>query len=169
MTFKPGDLIRCVRSPGGSTGLVEGVEYEVVEYDPDYYTAHGVRMEGVRMEGVPGFWLADRFELVEDVPSDSVSERTALLREAEALVMGSRNNQYGPPTQDFARTAAILNSLHFRKADGTELQPHDVAVIQIAVKLSRLKWSPEKRDSWVDIAGYAACGWECAEEAAHNG
>lgn len=30
------------------------------------------------------------------------------------------------------------------------------------VKLSRLMWTPAKRDSWVDIAGYAACGLECA-------
>jgi hypothetical protein len=32
----------------------------------------------------------------------------------------------------------------------------------MAVKISRLMWTPAKRDSWVDIAGYAGCGFECA-------
>jgi hypothetical protein len=30
------------------------------------------------------------------------------------------------------------------------------------LKIARLKNSPNHRDSWVDIAGYAACGAECA-------
>jgi hypothetical protein len=97
----------------------------------------------------------------------SLSARAVLLREAEALVTGDRNNTYGPPTQDFRRTADMLTALGFRAApEGREIEAHDVAVIVIAVKLSRLTWSPAKRDSWVDIAGYAACGNECAEEAA---
>lgn len=33
----------------------------------------------------------------------------------------------------------------------------------MALKLSRLTWSPERQDSWMDVAGYSACGWECVE------
>jgi hypothetical protein len=77
--------------------------------------------------------------------------------------MHQRNNQYGPPTQDFDRTAGILNALGYRGPGGRQISSHDVAVIQIGVKLSRLTWSPGKLDSWVDVAGYAACGYECAE------
>jgi len=29
------------------------------------------------------------------------------------------------------------------------------------LKVSRLSWRPDNPDSWVDIAGYAACGFEC--------
>jgi hypothetical protein len=37
------------------------------------------------------------------------------------------------------------------------------------LKTSRLAWTPTKRDSWVDDAGYAGCGYECAlEEAGHG-
>lgn len=90
--------------------------------------------------------------------------RAATLAEARHLICGDRNNQYGPPGQDFLRTANILTSLGYGKGDSNEvLDPHDVAVIMIALKLSRLMWSSKKRDSWVDVAGYAGCGAEVAD------
>lgn len=95
------------------------------------------------------------------------SHRTSMLREAESLVTGDRNNQYGPPHQDFQRTADILSALGFRFEDGhggvRALKAHDVALTLAAVKMSRLAWTPGKRDSWVDLAGYAACGYEAHE------
>lgn len=92
------------------------------------------------------------------------SERASLLDEAKQLVTGDRNSQYGPPTQDFARTADLLNAMGYRGPQGRSLISHDVALIMGQLKLSRLVWSPEKRDSWVDLAGYAACGWECVTD-----
>lgn len=96
------------------------------------------------------------------LPDDS--PRALILREAERLIMGDRNNQYGPPTQDFDRTAAILNAMGYRAIGGRKLQPHDVALVVMAVKMSRLAWMPEKQDSWADMAGYVGCGWECVVE-----
>lgn len=91
----------------------------------------------------------------------SVSQRASLLREAESLVDGERNIQYGSPSQDFERTAALWTAY----LDGKRyLEAHDVAVMMILLKASRLRWSPTKRDSWVDVAGYAACGWDTVEE-----
>lgn len=85
-----------------------------------------------------------------------LSPRADLLREAEGLVDGDRNAQYGDPNQDFKRTADMWTAY----LDGkTELEPHDVAAMMALLKISRLRWSPEKRDSWADLAGYAACGW----------
>jgi hypothetical protein len=80
-----------------------------------------------------------------------------MLREAEALVDGDRNAQYGDPRQDFQRTAAMWSAYL-----GVEVAPHDVAALMAILKISRIRWSPAKRDSWVDLAGYAACGWHCA-------
>lgn len=34
----------------------------------------------------------------------------------------------------------------------------------ILLKVSRLTWTPDKEDTWADIAGYAACGWDCVAE-----
>lgn len=84
-----------------------------------------------------------------------VSRRRAMLDEAAELVDGSRNVSYGDPSADFRRTAGLWTTY----LDGkTELDPHDVAAMMALLKLSRIRWSPEKRDSWVDLAGYAACG-----------
>ncbi len=106
-------------------------------------------------------------ELWDEVDEAPQSLRTELLSEAESLVNGDRNNQYGPPHQDFQRTADMLSALGFRFEDGhggtRRLMAHDVALSLAAVKMSRLAWTPGKRDSWVDLAGYAACGYEAYE------
>jgi hypothetical protein len=96
------------------------------------------------------------------------SLRAELLEEANSLVNGDRNNAYGPPHQDFQRTADMLTAMGFRfgdyrDGDDARIEAHHVAMILAAVKLSRLAWSPDKRDSWVDLAGYAACGHEAYE------
>jgi hypothetical protein len=95
--------------------------------------------------------------------------REELLREAITLTTGDRNNQYGPPTQDFKRTAALLTAFGFRFVpyEGAEPRPiksHQIAIVAELLKISRKAWMPHKRDSWADTAGYAGCGWECVVE-----
>ena len=90
--------------------------------------------------------------------------RQRILRGAEHLVTGDRNNQYGPPSQDFSRTAAILSALFDHKlVDGQRFEAHEVALMVMAVKMSRLAWDPFKADSWMDLAGYGSCGAEAVE------
>lgn len=103
-----------------------------------------------------------------------MNKRSQILTQAETLVNGDRNRQYGDPKSDFRKIAALwevyLNGTHERHmeeglpADYISIQPHDVAVLMILLKVSRLSWSPEKEDSWADAAGYVACGWDCAAE-----
>lgn len=92
-----------------------------------------------------------------------MTARSDVLRKAHDAITGDRNNAYGPPTQDFDRTAGVLNALGYRAPNGP-LRSHDVAIMIAAVKLSRLMWTPDKEDSWIDLAGYAACGYECVVE-----
>lgn len=109
------------------------------------------------------------------------SPRRFLLEEAASLVDGERNASYGNPVDDFRRTARYwsthIGGVLRRKAeeDGVTvpdavldlvdalLDPHDVAIMMEQLKISRLAWSPRKRDHWTDTAGYAACGWDCVE------
>ena len=95
-----------------------------------------------------------------DKPADLFT-RGDMLDEAKGLVTGDRNNTYGPPNQDFQRTADMMSAYGFR-VDDRPLTSADVAIFMSLLKISRLKWTPTKRDSWVDLAGYAACGLECA-------
>lgn len=150
---------------------------------------HWRESEGARREVQLGIWTGKRFmqavrndfEVEGDgflsfhnIPTPTLEEtpspRASALDEAKQLITGDRNNQYGPPTQDFQRSADALNAYGYRGPDGRPLQAHDIAIMVMSVKLSRLMWTPEKRDHWVDIAGYAGCGYECAvEEAKANG
>lgn len=99
------------------------------------------------------------------------SARELVLELAKDAVLRQRNNTYGPPTQDFDRAARMLNALgfavlkpiDFETDEVLDIEAHHVAMIQMVVKLSRLTWSPLHMDSWVDLAGYAACGYECSE------
>lgn len=92
--------------------------------------------------------------------AEAFTERGDLLNEARELVTGDRNNQYGEPLQDFQRTADMMSIMGFR-FNGNAIEPHHTALILAIVKMSRITWNPNKRDSWVDLAGYAATGWEC--------
>ena len=81
--------------------------------------------------------------------------REELLKKAAETVCGSREQAHGNPHGTFERIAkawsAYLN---------VEMTAADVAVMMILFKTARLKGNPKHEDSWVDIAGYAACGAE---------
>lgn len=99
---------------------------------------------------------------------DDTPGRAFCLREAEALITNDRNNAYGPPDQDFTRTAEMWKAMGYVRvaADGEtvfDMTPVDVARMMIALKLSRSVWM-DKGDNWIDIAGYAACGYEVGND-----
>lgn len=89
--------------------------------------------------------------------------RQSILEEALQIVSKDRNADYGDPEDNFKVIAnywmAYLESVGVAVA----LNTHDVAAMMILMKVSRLATSPQKSDHWVDIAGYSACGGECAE------
>lgn len=97
------------------------------------------------------------------------THRGRMLLQALGLVERDRNSTYGPPTEDFRRTSGVLNALGYSGPGGRAILPHDTAVIANAIKLSRLSATPSHFDSWVDQAGYAACGWECVVDEKDRG
>ena len=88
----------------------------------------------------------------------NMNAREKLLMDADSIVNGDRNVQYGDPNQDFRRTATMWGAFL-----GIELEPWQVAAMMALLKISRIAWSPTKRDSWLDLAGYAACGADCVD------
>jgi hypothetical protein len=97
------------------------------------------------------------------MPDDTI--RGGVLAEAKGLVEGDRTNQYGPPHQDFQRAADAASAYGYRAIGGRPIEAHDIAILVSLVKVSRIMWQPDKRDSWVDLAGYAGCGYECVVQA----
>lgn len=118
--------------------------------------------------GMRATWEDRLLKVMQGQVPEEISARAKLLDEAKRLVTGDRNNQYGPPTGDFTRAAGILQALGYRAIEGRSLQAHDIALMVMAVKMSRLTWMPSHEDSWTDIAGYAGCGYECAVEESLN-
>jgi hypothetical protein len=85
-----------------------------------------------------------------------VSPRQDMLTQAGAIISGERDVQYGGPEDNFGRIAKIWSVLF-----GREFTNEDVAMAMVAVKVARYASnSGFQPDTWVDIAGYAACGYE---------
>lgn len=90
-------------------------------------------------------------------PSNS---RKGILDEANSIVNGARTEIYGGPEDSFNSIARLWDS-YLDRPYGT-MTAADVAILLGLMKVARLKMTPTHRDSWVDMAGYAACGAECA-------
>jgi len=85
-----------------------------------------------------------------------VFPRVAALREAAGLISGDRDKQYGGPEENFTRIAKIWSVIL-----GQEVLAEDVAMMMIGLKVARYAArSGFQPDTWVDIAGYAGCGYE---------
>ncbi len=86
------------------------------------------------------------------------SIRETILKEAAICVCQDRDKQYGNPEDSFSLIAELWNAYLDKKLSLT-IHPRDVAIMMALLKIARLANS-SKRDSWVDLAGYAACGGE---------
>lgn len=109
-------------------------------------------------------------ESIYEEPFVMTTAREKVLDTAKKYVMENRNASYGEPEDNFGAISRLWNSyLYSRKValdpiglDAfTTIDPKDVAILMILVKVARLIESPGNEDNWIDIAGYAACGAEC--------
>lgn len=100
----------------------------------------------------------------------SVERRKAILDEASSLVNGDRNETYGDPYDDYMKVSkmwnAYLEGLMKRRGINVSpaltdlIEPHDAIAMMVLLKTARIANAPGHRDNWVDLAGYAACGWD---------
>lgn len=82
--------------------------------------------------------------------------RVEALREAARIISGDRDVQYGGPEENFDRIAKIWSVI--LKSNITK---EDVAMLMVGLKIARYaNKSGFQPDTWVDIAGYAGCGYE---------
>lgn len=88
--------------------------------------------------------------------------RKEILTEAEKCVCGKREEDYGAPEDNFRTIAGFWST--YLMARGTKvLCAQDVAAMMALMKIARTVSGRQHDDSWIDIAGYAACGGELSE------
>lgn len=89
-------------------------------------------------------------------------KRKEILEAAIRTITQGRQNDYGEPEDNFATIAKFWTIY-----TGAYITPKDVAAMMILLKVARtFADSTIKDDTWIDIAGYAACGAEVENEKA---
>jgi len=76
-----------------------------------------------------------------------------------ADVIQERGDSYGSITQCHQRIADLWSVILEKK-----VEPEQVALCMIALKMARLMESPDHTDSWQDIIGYAMTGFEVVND-----
>ena len=85
--------------------------------------------------------------------------REELLAKAKEYVCADRAASYAGPEESFG-----LISQFWSAYKGVHFSPRDVAAMMALLKLARIAKNSNHEDSWIDVAGYAACGVECKQE-----
>ena len=81
--------------------------------------------------------------------------RTEILELANNCITGQRERDYGSPESNF-KLIADFWSLY----KGVDFSPIDVSMMMSLLKIARICNGGGSGDSFVDLAGYAACGGE---------
>ena len=145
-TCKNGDGDTLRSRVGGCSGLVT-----VIAIDGDLYVK--------APRGAEGHASPEFCTLIED----KTPTRSAILADADELVNGDRQDDYGSPAESLGRIAALWSTyLAWRPDRVAPLEPAEVALLMDLAKTARLAQSLDHRDSWVDKSGYAAIGGEVA-------
>ena len=80
---------------------------------------------------------------------------------------GEREQDYGTPEDNFETIAEFWETYLSRACvdedSSVYIDATDVAMMMALLKIARIAGGSGTRDSFIDLAGYAACGGECAD------
>lgn len=106
------------------------------------------------------------YEVIED--EQDKPTRASILEEAKRCVCGQREQDYGSPENNFRLIASLWEPYIRQRCVGhgadVSIMPEDVAMLMALLKIARICSGTGTADSFVDLAGYAACGGEIAGE-----
>lgn len=85
--------------------------------------------------------------------------RPEILQKADTCFCGHREQEYGSPENNFQTIADL-----WRAYKGVDFTAVDVAMMMALLKIARIQSGTATEDSFVDLAGYAACGGEIATD-----
>ena len=79
---------------------------------------------------------------------------------AKQCVSEHRNEDYGEPEDNLQRIADLWTTYLDPMLQSGPISPSDVSTMMILLKVARMMNGSVNSDNWVDIAGYAAIGYE---------
>ena len=82
-------------------------------------------------------------------------KRENILEQAKICVCGQRQDDYGTPEDNFKLIAELWSAYR-----GVSFDAIDVAMMMALLKIARISSGHGSTDSFIDLAGYAACGGE---------
>lgn len=85
-------------------------------------------------------------------------KRSEILEAARCCVCGEREQDYGTPEDSFGLIGQLWTAYM-----GTLFTSKDVAMMMALLKVACIK-AGDKADSFIDLAGYAACAGEIVTE-----
>lgn len=85
--------------------------------------------------------------------------REECLENAKICVCGQREQDYGSPEDNFALIAKLWSVY-----TTTPISAQDVAMMMALLKIARIVTGTGTEDSYIDLAGYAACAAEIGTE-----
>lgn len=89
-------------------------------------------------------------------------KRVTILADAAELIVGTRQEEYGTPQENFDRIARLW-SIQIEKKLKEPLTPTDIALMMTQLKMARMVTTPNE-DSFKDAAGYVGIGYELSLE-----
>ena len=90
-------------------------------------------------------------------------KRADILDKAKECVCGQREQDYGSPEDNFKQIAKLWTAYK-----NVSFTPGDVAMMMALLKIARIQSGTGTSDSFVDLAGYAACGGEIVTSSQEN-
>lgn len=84
-----------------------------------------------------------------------IASRKSILEDAEKCVCGHCKEDYGSPEDSFTTIANLWTAY-----SGYPFEAVDVSMMMALLKIARIGGGRGSEDSFVDLAGYAACGGE---------
>jgi hypothetical protein len=74
--------------------------------------------------------------------------------------VAERESTYGKPSVNHARIARLWAAYQSCKANRDVVAPIDSVMFQLLTNIARLIETPNNKEAWDNIAGYAGIGWE---------
>lgn len=129
--------------------------YELTDSLPSYCPSRSDYMQGSFVCACDMCWNE---EITNEVhKKEDKMTRADILHKAEECVCGHREQDYGSPESNFGTIGKLWSAY-----SGVEFSAKDVAMMMCLFKIARIMGDTATADSFIDLAGYAACGGEIA-------